>query len=138
MKRLILGLFSLCFAFILSLPAHATTVLTENSVWYRVHLGTGTGQPVSAKEIDDFISTVVEENFPNGMTIVEAKGQWRSKEHGVIKERVVILDIHCVNTEANAQKIRTIATTYVKQFARAKASCFINRIPKTASKLYYQ
>lgn len=138
MKRLLFVLLSVCLLAISALPAEAETMTRQDAVWYRVHLGTGTGQPVTPEEVAEFIDTVITERFPDGMSITEGRGQWTSKEYGLIKERTTIIDIQCEDSEDNFAKIREIADTYIKRFSRAKASCFIKRIPGVNTILYYQ
>lgn len=138
MKRLAPGFLFLCFVVLLASSATAATMIRSNAAWYRVHLGTGIEQPVTQEEITAFIDTVITERFPEGMTIIEARGQWNSEKHGLLKERTTVVDIQCPDDEDNFAKIREIADIYIKQFTRAKASCFVKRIPGVTTILYYQ
>ena len=137
MNRLLIAFVLLCLAFTAT-PAQAATQIRESAVWYRVHLGTGVDQPVTREEVAEFIDTVITPRFPQGLTVTDASGQWESKEYGLIKERTVVVDIQCPDAEDNAAKIREIAAAYVQKFTRAKASCFIKRIPGIDTILYYQ
>ena len=138
MKSLLSCLFSLCFLFAAILPADSATHIREDAAWYRIYLGTGTGTPVSAEALEEFIDSFVSKRFPEGLTITEGKGQWSSKEHGLIRERTVILDIQCADSDDNFKLIREIADVYIKKFTESKASCFVKRIPGTTTILYYQ
>ena len=138
MKHLLSGLLSLCLLFVAIVPADSATQIREDAAWYRVYLGTGTGTPVTPDAIEEFIDTVVSKRFPDGLTVLEGKGQWASKEHRLIREKSIIVDIQCADSDDNFKLIREIADTYIKRFADAKASCFVKRIPGTTTILYYQ
>ena len=135
MKRILLaGILALTLA----LPSFAATQVRENAVWYRVHLGTGlTETRVTDAEIAAFIDSFVTERFPDGMTIIAARGQWSSKEHGLTREITTVIDIQCGDTPENSEKIKEIAEEYVRRFTRARASCFVKRIPNVSTTLYY-
>ena len=138
MKRLVTGLATLALLLSFFVTAQAATQIREAAVWYRVHFGSGSGQPVTLEDVTNFIDTYVTERFPEGFTITQASGQWSSTEYGLIKEKTMVVDIQCTDTPANFTKIREIADAYTKRFAKAKASCFIKRIPGINTILYYQ
>ena len=138
MNRFLLGFLSLCFVAVLAVPANGATLIRQEAAWYRVHLGSGVNRPVTAEEITRFVDTVVSDRFPEGFTITDARGQWESEEYGLTKEHTTVLDIQCDDSSENFTKIREIADMYIKQFAKARASCFIKRIPGINTILYYQ
>ena len=138
MKRLLAGILSLCLLAVLVLPADAATMIRPNAAWYRVYFGTGVDHPVTSEEMTLFIDSIVTKRFPEGLSVIEAQGQWASPKHGLIKERTVIVEIQCEDTEENFEKIRNIASMYIKHFERAKASCFVKRIPNVNTILYFQ
>lgn len=138
MKRLSTGFLSLCFVVLLTSSAMAANVTCSNGVWYRMLLGTGVGQPVTQEEIAAFIDTVLTEQLLEEMTIIEISDHQNSNDHGLIKKHATVVDIQCPDTEDNFTKIRKIARMYTKQFVRAKASCYVKRIPGVNTFLYCQ
>ena len=138
MRRLFAGLASLSLVFALALPASGATQIREDAAWYRVHFGTGVGDPVPPEDVYTFIDTIVTDRFPDGLTITDTRGQWSSKEYGLTRERTFVVDIQCEDSDENFDKIREIADSYIRNFAQAKASCFVKRIPGVTTILYYQ
>ena len=142
MYRLIIAL-SFVFAFtLLPVSTDAATLKTatrveENSVWYRLYLGTGITAPVSAEQMQRFLETAIAPKFPSGFTVLEAQGQWSSREHGIIKEKTMVLDLQAPDSEDAWQVVRAIGEEYVRQFAAAKASIYIKRIPGVTATLFY-
>lgn len=132
------SLIAFCLLLFSTVFAQAATDVRENTVWYRVHLGTGVGElAVSTDMLKHFIDTEVSQSFPAGFTITEARGQWKSPEVGLIRERTIVIDIQCDDSDENWGKVQAIAEKYVKQFTAAKASCFVKRIPGVTATLFY-
>lgn len=129
---------ALAFVFCLALSAHAATAIQEDIVLWRFHFGLGVGDmAVGQDKMRAFIDDVLTPAFPNGMTITEARGQWRSEEHGLIRERTVLVDVQCPDTEANRAAVEAAAQTYVQRFQAAKASVFVVRQAPVTTTLYY-
>lgn len=136
MKRLFPA--ALALVFCLALSAHAATALQENIVLWRFHFGLGVGgMAVGQDKMRAFIDEVLTPAFPNGMTITEARGQWRSEEHGLIRERTVLVDVQCPDSEDNRAAVEAIAREYVQRFQAAKASVFVVRQFPVTTTLYY-
>ena len=118
--------------------ASAASKTTENVVWYRVHLGMGTGSTsVSPEVMQGFIAKEISPRFPDGFTVTPARGQWTSPDIGLIHERTVVVDIQCGDTEVCAKKIEEISEAYVKRFQKTKASIFVVRVPGVSTRLTY-
>lgn len=144
MKRVIsspLPAIALCLLLCLALcpsAGRAATAVQENVVWYRVHLGMGVGDlAVAPAKMHAFIDESVTPLFPNGLTITEARGQWRSPEHGLVRERTTVVDIQCPDTDENWAAIEVLARKYVERFGAAKASVFVKRIFPVTTTLFY-
>lgn len=132
------GILVFLLALLCAFPALAQMEERGEGVWYRLHMGTGVGnKAVSTDLIRSFIDGEITPRFPEGLTITEARGQWKSDEYGVIRERTILVDLQCPVTEECAAKVDAIAKAYVERFKAAKASIYIRRIQGVATSLYY-
>lgn len=128
----------LLFVFACAVPSWAATSVREDQVWYRLHLGMGKGDyAVAPQKMREFIDMDITPAFPDGFTITESRGQWRSAEHGLIRERTMVIDVQCADTEENRHKIDAIAADYVKKFSAANASFFVMRMGGMTTTLHY-
>ena len=135
MNKLILAL---CVVLMCVFPALAQTVERGEAAWYRLHLGTGVGdKSVSTDLLRSFIDKEICPKFPEGLTIADSRGQWKSEEYGLIRERTIVIDILCPDTDESGEKIATIAKTYVERFKAAKASLYVIKIKGVTTTLYY-
>ncbi|HTC20264.1 MAG TPA: DUF3574 domain-containing protein [bacterium] len=82
-----------------------------------LYFGTDTSQgPVTPDQWSSFLSSVVTPRFPDGLTVWDAKGQWRGKSGKIGKEKTkVLLLIHPDSPEAD-QAIQEIIDAYKKEF----------------------
>lgn len=132
---------NLCALFLLLAlagTAGAATVEKSDLVWYRIHLGMGVGDmAVAPQKMRDFVDAVITPAFPEGLTITESRGQWRSPEHGLIRERTTVIDVQCPDTDDNSAAIERIAEEYAARFKAAKASVFVVRTAPVSTTLYY-
>jgi hypothetical protein len=82
-----------------------------------LYFGTDTRQgPVTPDKWSSFLSSVVTPRFPDGLTVWDAKGQWRGKSGKIGKEKTkVLLLIHPDSPEAD-QAIQEIIDAYKKEF----------------------
>jgi hypothetical protein len=79
-----------------------------------------TGGEVSEEEWQKFVDEIVTPRFPDGLSILDADGQWRGKDGSIAREesKVIVLlyprkDRKTVNT-----KIEEIRAEYKKRFAQ--------------------
>ncbi len=124
----------------LLLPGAARAeVKTETGVvWYRVHFGMGVGSASMTPEVlTAFMDKEVSSRFPEGLTVTVSRGQWRSPHGGVIKEKTMVVDIQCPDTEDNRNNIKAMAKAYLSRFGKLKASVFVMRIPGIDTQLWY-
>lgn len=63
-----------------------------------------------------FLSATVTPAFPHGFTVLEAKGQWRGADGGVVREpsRVLVL-LHAASAEVD-ERVRGIIRRYREEF----------------------
>jgi hypothetical protein len=82
-----------------------------------LYFGTDSPQgPVTPQQWDSFLSSVVTPRFPDGLTVWDAKGQWRGKSGKIGKEKTkVLLLIHPDSPQAD-RAIQEIIDTYKKEF----------------------
>lgn len=74
--------------------------------------------PVSEAEWSAFVDTEVTPRFPDGLTVVDAYGQWRGSGGAIAKERSKVLIIwHPQSAEADT-KLEAIRTAYKARFAQ--------------------
>lgn len=115
-------------------PSHK---VEHNIVWYRLHFGQGTGPSALSREaLRDFIDTRLTPEFPQGFTMTEAFGRWESPG-GLIREETIVVDVQCQDTDDNWQRLQKLITLYVDSNSKARASCFIMRIPGITTTLIY-
>lgn len=76
------------------------------------------GTQVSDEEWEKFIDEVVTPKFPQGLTVLDAKGQWQNDSGKVIKEssKVLILLYPTKFRKSSSRKIEEIRQAYKKMF----------------------
>ena len=122
-------LLTACLAFIVhgrTIPRPFVPEGTSNFVlaekWIRTELYLGLsrkgGTEVSEEAFQGFIDEIVTPRFPSGLTILEARGQWREEDSTVTKERSKVLVLIYPRSERRAAntKIEEIRTEYKKRF----------------------
>jgi hypothetical protein len=78
------------------------------------------GSNVSEREFQDFLNEVVTPRFPNGLTIIDARGQWRENDLTITKEpsKVVILFYTRKERRDAGRKIEEIRAEYKRRFSQ--------------------
>jgi hypothetical protein len=74
------------------------------------------GGTVSDTEWQRFLTEVVTPRFPQGLTVLEASGQWQSATGVVEQERSQVVTIFHPDNEAARRSIREIAQEYKRRF----------------------
>jgi Protein of unknown function (DUF3574) len=74
------------------------------------------GGTVSDAEWERFLAEVVTPRFPQGLTVLEASGQWQGAAGVVEQERSQVVTIFHPDTEAARRSIREIAQEYKRRF----------------------
>ena len=75
-----------------------------------------TGGVVSDGEWRSFLNEVVTPRFPAGLTVVEAKGQWRGASGAVEEERAEILTLFHSGDDAPRRAVSEIINQYKERF----------------------
>ncbi len=79
-----------------------------------------TGGTVSESDWQKFVDEVVTPRFPDGLTVLDADGQWRGKDGSIAREesKVIVLLYPRKDRKAMNAKIEEIRTEYKKRFAQ--------------------
>lgn len=97
-----------------------TKALTcENQLWHETNLFLGrsivTGGEVSETEWDGFVTRTVTPSFPDGFSVVNAKGYWDNDGNTEHEKSKVLIILHD-GSVASHDKIEKIANRYMKKF----------------------
>ena len=118
----------LIFSFVASAPAvtvsipddRITVVATEKYIRTELYFGRNkpTGGTVSVEEWQRFVDEFVTARFPDGLTILEANGQWRGRDGIIAREEstVIVLLYSRKDRKAADIKIEEIRAEYKRRF----------------------
>ena len=84
----------------------------------QLYFGTGRahGAPVGVRDWDGFVRQEIAPRLPQGFTVLDAQGQWRAADGGVVRERSHLLQVvHPDDGSADAPLAQIIAR-YKAQF----------------------
>jgi hypothetical protein len=92
--------------------------------WLRTDLFFGCARPdgtaISAAEWEAFLDGEITPRFPEGLTVLEAAGQWQEADGDIIEEHskvVLLLYPHAAQEESHAE-IEAIRTAYEQRFGQ--------------------
>ncbi len=94
---------------------------TEPYTEYRLFFGRGDGhnpKAVSDKAWNEFLEGPVTSEFPDGLTVLDARGQYTDSSENLIKEYTKVLIILVSPDADSAPKIDTITEEYKQRFAQ--------------------
>ena len=76
------------------------------------------GTEVSQEEFDDFLSVTITPEFPDGLTVLDAVGQFRDADGNIIREKAKILILLYPSSakRQSSRKIERIRTAYKDRF----------------------
>ncbi|WP_158267532.1 DUF3574 domain-containing protein [Adhaeribacter arboris] len=91
---------------------------TEQWVLDRLYFGRSmpNGKEVSEKDWSLFVDQVITPRFPDGLTLLDAEGQWQEEDGAIIRESTFILEIVHPESKADDEKLDTIIAEYKKRF----------------------
>jgi hypothetical protein len=81
----------------------------------------------SEQEWRDFLASVVTPRFPDGLTVVDAQGQWRNPQREVVirePSKVVVIAIPKPSEEIN-QKLQEIISRYKARFRQQSVGLIV-------------
>jgi hypothetical protein len=83
-------------------------------------------QPVSRQEWDAFANSVITARFPDGFTVLDARGQWRNQvTSDTISEDTTILLVAAENSPATLGKLDEIVRDYERRFKQHSVGLLI-------------
>lgn len=74
------------------------------------------GGTVSEEEFQKFLRTVITPRFPDGLTVINASGQFRGSKGIIIREPTKIVVLIYPHSRKNTQAIQEIINKYKEQF----------------------
>ena len=108
----------LALGLLVCLPACAPkAVIQNNMVEDTLYFGLSTPQgPVTSAQWEDFLAREVTPRFPDGLTVWDAKGQWKDAKGVIEKEpSKVLLLVHSADAKSD-EAIQQIIDDYKKRF----------------------
>ena len=93
---------------------------SEPFVQYELYFGrSGPGDDVVSDEAwTDFLATAVTPRFPDGLTVLDAAGQWRGADGTIARERSKLLVILVPPGDEVADSIAAVAEDYKHRFGQ--------------------
>ena len=91
---------------------------TEHYVEYRLFMGRGggDGEVVDDAAWEAFLSDTVTPRFPDGLTVLDARGQWRGSSGAIQSERSKVLLVLAPPGGDAPRLIAEIADEYIRAF----------------------
>lgn len=72
---------------------------------------------VSEREFAAFLATEITPRFPDGLTVLDARGQWRNGEHGrIVREASKLVKIIFADDAQKRADLDAIAASYKQTF----------------------
>jgi hypothetical protein len=80
----------------------------------------GRGRPRGGEVSDSawaaFLAQEVTPRFPDGITVLEARGQWRGQDGSLVRERTWVLLLYHDASAASAQAVSAVTSAYIRRF----------------------
>ena len=70
------------------------------------------GTPIGQRFLDDWVTP----RFPDGLTVLQASGQWRGANGKIVEEPSRVLYLVHPGDEASERKVEEIASEYKRRF----------------------
>ena len=93
---------------------------TEQYDEYRLFFGRNIGDAEGVSDDDwrAFLADTVTPRFPDGLSVIDAAGQWRDSQGTIVRERSKMVLILAVPDSAAAQKLDEITEEYKRRFSQ--------------------
>ena len=92
----------------------------ETAAWTKTELYFGLSRPgggqVSGDEWDVFLEREITPRFPDGLTVLDANGQWRDKSGTIIREKTKLLILLHEQSPDRERAIDEIVRLYKERF----------------------
>lgn len=73
---------------------------------------------VSDQDFRRFVDDEVTPRFPDGLTVLEANGQWRGQGGGLVREPTKVLQLVLSGRPGEAEKAHAVAEAYKARFSQ--------------------
>jgi hypothetical protein len=83
------------------------------------------GLTVSEQAWTQFLAREITPRFPDGLTVIDASGQWRSPQDGILRERSKVVMIVVPENPPVQERIDAIANAYKRQFKQQSVGIVI-------------
>jgi len=99
-----------------------TAAAPDSKLYHRTELYFGTSHadhspPVTATQFQSFVNSVVTPRFPDGLTVLDGRGQWRNDDGSLSKETShELILLYPLSDRSASGKIEYIRKTYEKQY----------------------
>lgn len=127
------GVFGLAMAVCLAATAHGAPCVGmpgDEALTVQLFFGRtmANGAEIAEAEWRDFLAASVTPRFPDGLTVLQARGQWRQRSTGkVISQPSTVVEIVTEGTPAAFEKFAAIRAEYRKRFAQESVGLVTNR-----------
>ena len=103
---------------------------TDRFVKYELFMGRSTqdGEVVDDAAWDAFLADTVTPRFPDGLTVLDARGQWRDSEGQILEERSKLLVILAPPSDDGMGLIDEISDEYERRFNQESVLRVINDV----------
>jgi hypothetical protein len=94
----------------------------DSKLYHRTELYFGTSHadgsaPVTAKQFQSFVNSVVTPRFPDGLTVLDGRGQWRNDDGSLSKETShELILLYPLNDRSASGKIEYLRRAYEQQY----------------------
>jgi hypothetical protein len=107
-------------ALAVSLPANANDCRAPLSRAYQIELYFGRSLPgggsVSDWQFRKFLAEIVTPRFPDGLTVIDAEGQFRPQGGSLVRERTKLLILLVPKASAVDSKVEAVIAAYKRRF----------------------
>ena len=79
-------------------------------------LSTPSGGQIGAEQWQNFLRTEVTPRFPAGLSVVDAAGQWRGNDGGIVQENSKVLTLAHADDKPSEAAVQAIMDAYKRQF----------------------
>ena len=103
---------------------------SDRWVEYRLYMGRGgtEGEVVTDAHWDKFLGDTVTPRFPDGLTVLDGRGQWLGGGGEIQKERSKVLVILVADDDEEAEKlIHEVSEDYKRRFAQEAVLKTVNK-----------
>ncbi len=107
----------------------------DTTSYYKVELYFGlsqNGHRISEKKWQRFVDGYITPRFPDGMTIIDANGQWRNKQQKITKERSKVVVLICKRGAVTDSSLSVIKSNYCKLFEQESVTEVDTQVERVA------